>query len=279
MSIAKSLAGKTFALVFTLSLVVMMSVAVAVTAASFMSYEKEAERYLLLQATALAEAVEDCPDEDSACQTIEGYPLVDMRCTLIGADGFVLYDNMVSTDKLGDHSDRREIVAARQSGQAVSLRQSKTLGTDTLYAAVATDNGYVLRLADNRTSLAAFLSGMSVPLALALVAIFVSSFAASRLITRMVVKPLRSIDLSKPQDNDAYVEIQPLLSRVDAQRRELESHNEELARAASMRRDFTGNVSHELKSPLQVIGGYAELMENGIVPQEDVPRFAGLIRR
>lgn len=44
-----------------------------------------------------------------------------------------------------------------------------------------------------------------------------------------------------------------------------------------MRREFTANVSHEMKTPLQVISGYAELMANGLVPPEDVPRFAQLI--
>lgn len=52
----------------------------------------------------------------------------------------------------------------------------------------------------------------------------------------------------------------------------------EQVRAESHRRDFTANVSHELKTPLQSIIGSAELMENGIVREEDVPRFIGRIR-
>ena len=45
------------------------------------------------------------------------------------------------------------------------------------------------------------------------------------------------------------------------------------------RKEFTANVSHELKTPLQSIIGSAELLENGIVKEEDIPRFIGHIRK
>ena len=48
--------------------------------------------------------------------------------------------------------------------------------------------------------------------------------------------------------------------------------------AEQMRREFTANVSHELKTPLQGIIGSAELLENGMVKPEDMPRFVGHIR-
>ena len=53
----------------------------------------------------------------------------------------------------------------------------------------------------------------------------------------------------------------------------------EQANAEKHRREFTANVSHELKTPLQSIIGSAELMENGIVKAEDIPRFVGHIRK
>lgn len=53
----------------------------------------------------------------------------------------------------------------------------------------------------------------------------------------------------------------------------------EQVNAEKHRREFTANVSHELKTPLQSIIGSAELMENGIVKEEDVPRFVGHIRK
>ena len=53
----------------------------------------------------------------------------------------------------------------------------------------------------------------------------------------------------------------------------------EQVNAERNRREFTANVSHELKTPLQSIIGSAELMENGIVKEEDLPRFVGRIRQ
>lgn len=53
----------------------------------------------------------------------------------------------------------------------------------------------------------------------------------------------------------------------------------EQVNAEQNRREFTANISHELKTPLQSIIGSSELIENGIVKQEDLPRFVGHIRK
>ena len=53
----------------------------------------------------------------------------------------------------------------------------------------------------------------------------------------------------------------------------------EQMRAEQSRREFTGNVSHELKTPLQGIIGSAELIASGMVKEEDLPRFVGHIRK
>ena len=53
----------------------------------------------------------------------------------------------------------------------------------------------------------------------------------------------------------------------------------ERLQAEQMRREFSANVSHELKTPLQGIMGSAELLENNMIKAEDIPRFVGHIRK
>ncbi len=277
MSARKTLSGKIFAVLFAVSVVVMLVSSVAATAASFTSYEQEAEALLLSQTSTYASTIEGMSDKE-AVELLGKDNFVDTRCTLIAKNGSVLFDSYVDPSTLDNHNSRQEVIEARQSGTVTVMRRSDTLESFTLYAAAATSNGLVLRLSETRTSLASFIGGMWWRLAIFMVAIFIVSFAVSRLLARMIMAPLTKIDLSYPLDNNAYKELQPLLSRVDEQRRELSMQNEELQHAVEMRREFTGNVSHEMKTPLQVISGYAELIENNMVAPEDVSRFAGLIR-
>ena len=95
--------------------------------------------------------------------------------------------------------------------------------------------------------------------------------------TQKLIRPINSLDLENPLKNVVYEELRPLLNRVDQQNRQIASHVEELKQAESVRKEFSANVSHELKTPLMSISGYAEIMKNGMVRQEDVPEFAARI--
>ena len=266
-----------FAVLFGVSFAVMLAVTLAVGAVCFWVYEGDAEELLLSEARATASLIDRGTDNSQMAEQLSRIPFVDMRCTLIDESGEVLYDNWEDASSLGSHADREEVQAAQTQQQATVLRRSATLGSDALYAAILLGNGSVLRLSEVRTSLPSFLGGMSVPLAVSLVVIIVVSALVSRKLTDHIVRPLGEIDLACPTQNEAYRELQPLLERIDAQYRELAAQNVALEHANNMRREFTGNVSHEMKTPLQVIGGYAELMEAGVVPAQDVPRFAGRI--
>lgn len=121
-------------------------------------------------------------------------------------------------------------------------------------------------------------------LILVLLAAFLSFLSAER-ITRSVTEPLQKARLEDLEVQSVCQELRPLASRMLDQNRQmqrkLEKQYNKLKRGYEkqdrMRRDFTANVSHELKTPLTSISGYAEIIQNGMVKEEDVSRFAGKI--
>ena len=119
------------------------------------------------------------------------------------------------------------------------------------------------------------------PIVLVVTAAVALSFLLAARLSRQITRPLESIDLQNPDERDMYEELRPLARRIRAQNmqigHQMEALKSEHNRQDAMRREFTANVSHELKTPLTSISGYAELIQNGLVKQEDVPRFAGTI--
>ena len=86
---------------------------------------------------------------------------------------------------------------------------------------------------------------------------------------------MNNLDLEHPLSNVCYEELRPLLMRVDQQNKQIASQLEELKKTEAVRREFSANVSHELKTPLMSISGYAELMMNGMVRPENIADFSG----
>ncbi len=109
----------------------------------------------------------------------------------------------------------------------------------------------------------------------------VISFIIAFKVSRSINAPINELNLENPQRNSVYEELTPLLDKIDRQNeqigRQLQDLKNEHKNQDDMRRDFTANVSHELKTPLTSISGYAELLKAGIVKDEDVKRFAGKI--
>ena len=204
----------------------------------------------------------------------------DLRITLINKDGSVAYDNEASPSTLPNHGDRPEVIEAFESGLGSAERASSTLDEIMLYRAVALDNGQVVRLAQAQPGVAAILLSMVAPLLLIAAAGAVLSFFMARRESRAIIAPLQEVDLDHPRRSyeHAYAEMVPMLERIESQRQELKRQMAVLADNDRMRREFTANVSHELKTPLQSIMGSAELIENGLVKPEDMPHFIKNIR-
>ena len=273
----KRLSTRLFSALFLMALFVVLGVTAAVVGISWTAYERDAESALMAQVSKNASELSGLSEEEMVTR-LNLMTLAETRVTLVADDGRVLFDTHGTAESMANHGNREEIARARSDGNAITLRLSQTTGTDTLYAAAPVPgSGDVLRLSTTRASLASYLGGMMPALAIIMLLVVLLSLVMARIVTRRIAAPLVAIDPEHPLESDTYVEVAPQLDRIDAQKRKLVDQNRQLEQAVALRREFTGNVSHEMKSPLQVIGGYAELIENGIAEAEDVRRFAALI--
>ena len=170
----------------------------------------------------------------------------ELRITLIAPGGTVLCDNAVSAETLENHGRREEVVEALENGSAERKRFSDTLRRETWYYAAALDGGYVLRAAITSGGIFGLFMGAFPPvLAVLALAILISYAAAKKSSGRIEQAALQLVDLSKTE---------------------------------KMRREFSANVSHELKTPLTNISGYAEMLESGMVKEADKAGFIKKIK-
>ena len=199
------------------------------------------------------------------------------RVTLIRKDGTVLYDSETSPKKLANHSDRPEFIQAEKNGKSESIRYSETFAKKTFYYAVKLDDGNVLRVGKTVDSIySTWISSLAV-LGLLMLLVLILEFVFAQRQTRELIRPVNDLDLEHPLNNVCYEELRPLLVRVDEQNRQIRQQVKELKEAEEIRKEFSANVSHELKTPLMSISGYAELMMNGMVPPDKMQDFSGRI--
>ena len=189
------------------------------------------------------------------------------RVTQISRDGDVLYDTSRDEESLENHSQRQEVKEAIATGEGEDVRMSDTIGEEMYYYAVLLDDGTVLRISKAMDSLIwTALNVLPVVGGLAVLMIIIAYFLA-KWQTKRLIKPIIQLDLEHPLDNSIYEELTPLLEAMDRQNKEKEA-------VSNMRKEFSANVSHELKTPLTSISGYAEIMKNGMVRPEDIPLFS-----
>ena len=200
--------------------------------------------------------------------------LDELRVTWIDKDGTVLYDNDASAELLQNHFDRPEIQEAFKQGEGEAVRRSDTMNEDTFYYALRLDNGTVLRVATNAQSIwAVFIS--AIPIILLIILLIISiCIVISHLLTKQFLKPIEMMaeNLENADYESPYRELDPLAEK-------LRSQHTDILSAAKARQDFTANVSHELKTPLTAISGYAELLEGGMVGAEKQNHFYHEIRK
>ncbi|MCI7731410.1 ATP-binding protein [Enorma burkinafasonensis] len=275
----RSLFRRVFGTIFVVAVVVVVVLTAAGTAYLQRNLADVTRAELHDEAAFMASAL-NRTDDDVA--TIESLSLQGKRVTLIAPDGTVVYDSEEPAAQMENHAGRPEVAAALAQGQGASERASSTLGEVMLYQAVRLDDGMVVRLAQEQDGFLSVLVSLAVPLVLLAAVLLAISFATARRSARAIIAPLLDVDLDHPRRNSdtVYAEMMPMLDRIESQRQELKQQMRALADNDRMRREFTANITHELKTPLTTISGYAELIAGGMVADEaDLRDFGGRIHR
>ncbi len=264
-----------------ISVGVVITAAVSLTTVFYGLFQKQVQNDLRVNAEILKDTgmfeVENAESEVSAKMfgsLTRDYADNDgLRVTWIGDDGEVLYDNGADAAELENHSDRPEFTQALNSGEGEAVRRSYTMGKNTFYYALRLDDGSVLRLSTDANSIfIVFVTVMPVIILIVGLIILASALIA-RMLTKQLLAPIEKIsrDMENAEDTPVYEELVPFVDTIREQ-------HDNILSAAKSRQDFTANVSHELKTPLTAISGYAELIENHIADAGQEEMFAEQIK-
>lgn len=264
------MAKKTLYKIFAFGVSVITITAVLILSV-FYSYS---DNQLKEQLRVVESVVENQLAQDDDTAFISNHIDKNVRITLVAKDGTVIADSQESANKLGNHLNRQEIQQAIKNGEATVTRHSDTQEKKVYYFAKQLDNGNILRVSAEAKSIGKFFSDYIIYILLCIIVVIVTAVFVSMGITKSIVKPITQ--LGQSLDNiDKFKsdeELKPLVNALLQQKKKQKMLDKQ-------KKQFTANVSHELKTPLTSIAGYAELIETGMAKPEDIKPFAGVIRK
>ncbi len=214
-------------------------------------------------------------DLQSLAEDIAGV-LPCMRVTYMMDSGLILADSEQDADFSTNHYKDKEITAARRGETGRQFRISSESAALILYMAKRIAPQLILRVSYPVLEVA----GMLLIYGVLLLLVFLVFYQLQkRAIARFAEKQSRQFDeIRKLLDGETqyveavFPEFKPYLDGISYRIGRLKEDRQEILRTMNLRSDFVANASHELRSPLTSVRGYAELLEEGLAdtPEEQL---------
>lgn len=250
---------------------VMATVAMAMMVKLKIDDTREALRSILHAASAWT--MESTEDLQSMAESIASVS-PPLRVTFLMEQGLVLADSEADALSMENHASRPEVQAALQGGIGESLRFSDTQAMATLYAAMRISPVLILRLSYPLWEIAGLLAAYGAGL---LCLFFILYVLQRRALARFGKDLLLQMDeVRRLLEGDSghgravFPELQPALDNISYLAGRLKADLAEVSRTLTLRDDFVANASHELRSPLTSVMGFAEMLDEGMAdsPEE-----------
>jgi methyl-accepting chemotaxis protein len=215
------------------------------------------------------------------------------RVTVIDLDGKVLGETERKPAEMEDHRDRLEVVKAVKDGFGRSTRLSDTLGYNMQYVAVRVDEAGeifgIVRIALPLSEVQLEIQSIYRVVLVGAIAAVAITLTAAYFVSRGITAPIREMketadgiakgNFSRRVKVRGKDELAQLGKSLNMMADELQVQMENLKRMDRVRTDFVANVSHELKTPLTLIKGYVETLEDKVIRDRvKAKKFLAVIR-
>lgn len=196
-----------------------------------------------------------------------------VRVTFLMSNGLVLADSHADALSMDAHAERAEIVRAADGGIGESFRISSTQATFVFYVAEKISPNLILRLSCPINEI----TRMLIAYAIGLVVLFSVLYLLQRwMFRRFSGEMLRQMDDVRlllegdmERRKSVFPELQPAMNNIAYRAERLQQDLDEVKRTLNLRSDFVANASHELRSPLTSVMGFAEMLDEDMVETEE----------